>query len=66
MDNEDLQHLENLPEANRQRLRVLEKQAAISGMDSPPRVLLEIEDIRIQIQQLERVQILFFNKTTHT
>jgi hypothetical protein len=53
MDAEQRAHLEDLLNTYRRRLRPLEKQAATFGVRTDAHVLIEIEDIRIVIQQLE-------------
>ncbi len=49
-------HLRKLIEERRKRLRVLEVQAAQRGVSCPPEILVEIQDIRATILQLERQQ----------
>ena len=47
MDSEDRQHLEDLLAAYRRRLRPLELRKAAFGLNTPPEVLNEIEDINL-------------------
>ena len=47
-------HIENLINAHRNRLQKLEIQAAQYGIDARPVVLIEIDDIRREIQRLEQ------------
>jgi hypothetical protein len=49
-----LTHLENLREQHRRRLRFSEAKAAAFGINTQPEVLIEIEDLRAQLVQLEQ------------
>ena len=51
MSNGD-QHIQRLIELKSQRLQVLEEQEAIYGIQVPPHITLEIEDLRQEILQL--------------
>jgi hypothetical protein len=53
MKSEDRKHLVELLHNHRSRLRALEKKAAIYGLNVPPEVSIEIEQIRDQILQIE-------------
>src|SRR5947207_3082140 len=53
MDNEKRQHLERLLKIHQRRLRVLEAQEARAGADAKPDILIEIEDIRERIADIE-------------
>jgi predicted ATPase len=52
-DNEERQHLEELKHGHQRRLRVLELQAATFGALTPPAIVIEIEDIRGALAQLD-------------
>jgi predicted ATPase/uncharacterized protein HemY len=52
-DNEERQHHEELKHSHQRRLRVLELQAATYGALTPPAIVLEIEDIRGALAQLD-------------
>jgi hypothetical protein len=54
MTHEDRQHLADLLQAYRRRLRPLEKRMAMFGSSTPPEVLNEIDDIRGEITRIER------------
>jgi len=61
--NNEWQHTRDLLNTKRRRLRELEKQAALYGIDCPPHITLEIEDLRKEIERLEataRTAIPFF------
>jgi hypothetical protein len=53
MDGEQRQHLEELLHIHQQRLRVLEKQAATFGLNTPPEVQIEIRDLRRNIADID-------------
>lgn len=54
-DTEEQQHQEELLEIKRRSLRVLEKQQAqYSSLNVPPHIALEIEDLRVEIEKLEK------------
>jgi len=50
---DDAGHKAELIKENRRRLQVLEKQAAIMGIHTPPHIITEIEDIQSKIAGLE-------------
>lgn len=50
----DQEHLTELLSIKRSRLRVLEKQEAYHGVDSPAHVLMEIEELRHEVEEIER------------
>jgi DNA-binding beta-propeller fold protein YncE len=52
MSNKQKQHLKTLLQQHERRLRVLETRAATAGMNTPPEVVTEIEDIRSEIARL--------------
>lgn len=49
----ELAHVRDLVEIHRKRQRILEKQAAFRGADVPPHVLMELEEVRNRIHELE-------------
>jgi hypothetical protein len=53
MDDEQQRHLEDLLRAYQRRLRPLERRAALQGLNTPPDVLFEIEDIQAEIARIE-------------
>jgi PA-IL-like protein len=53
MDNEQRQHLQELQGIYQKRLRVLERQAANKGHDTPPHIQVEIDDINKRIAGIE-------------
>jgi hypothetical protein len=53
MDQDEQRHLEKLQKVLTRRLRVLELQAARLGGNAPPDVLLEIEDLRESIAEVD-------------
>jgi hypothetical protein len=53
MDEEQRTHLQGLRQAHLRRLRILEQQAAISGITTRPEVLTEIEDLQVSIAQAD-------------
>lgn len=59
-------HLQKLKAIHTERLRVLELQSAKFGLSVPPHILLEIEEIKEKISQIERSQAelrnLYFEK----
>lgn len=54
MADETRQHLEDVREAHTRRLHILEEQAALYGIAAPPHILIEIEDLRGKIQDINR------------
>src|SRR5690242_6095587 len=48
------QHLEALRQTHRRRLQELEKQAAAFGLNTPPHILIEADDIRLQTAQIDK------------
>lgn len=53
MDSEQRQHLQELREIYQKRLRVLERQAASRGQDTPAYIQIEIEDIKGTITDID-------------
>ena len=53
MDDEERQRLEELLRQHQRRLHLLETQKAIRGMNTPPEVLIEIDDIRSEIARIQ-------------
>ena len=53
LDGDQPEHLSALRRAHRRRLRILEQQAAVSGIHTRPDVLTEIEDIQQALAQLD-------------
>jgi hypothetical protein len=49
MEEQEKQHLENLRQVHLRRLRVLEEKAALFGLNTPPEILIEIEDIQVRL-----------------
>src|SRR4051794_16360492 len=54
MDDDSQAHLEVLRRSHQRRLQVLEKQAATSGISTPPQIITEIEDIRSAIANIDQ------------
>src|SRR5215208_6805150 len=52
MDAEERQHIEELLQAYKRRLRVLEKREAETGITTDPAVVNEIADLRAKIDEL--------------
>ena len=53
MDNEQRKHLEDLRQAHLKRLQVLELKEAQFGMNAPPEILTEMEDVRERIASID-------------
>src|SRR5689334_1819835 len=53
IESDDTKHLEEMRKAYSKRLRVRELQHALSGLDTPPIVLIEIEDLEQKIGALD-------------
>jgi predicted ATPase/class 3 adenylate cyclase len=53
VDGDQHQHLTGLRQAHLRRLRILEQQAAVSGINTRPEVLTEIEDLQSAIAQID-------------
>jgi class 3 adenylate cyclase len=53
MDDEQRTHLESMRHAHLRRLRILEQQAAITGVNTRPEVLTEIENLQASIAQVD-------------
>src|SRR5215212_6575993 len=53
MNDEQREHLEELRHRYQQRLRVLEKRTAMLGINTPPEVEIEVQELRKQIADLE-------------
>lgn len=53
MSAEDRRHINNLLQQHQRRLRLLEQRAATAGMNVPPEVIIEIEDLRSTIADLQ-------------
>jgi len=49
---EEVKHVAALAEIKRKRLRVLEMQAAFYGVNAPPHVVLEIDELKTEIEKL--------------
>ena len=49
----DSDNIEKLIQIHRRRLQVLQEQQAIKGLETPPSILLEIEDIKAKIEKLQ-------------
>ena len=65
MDTEEIQHLQALREILQKRLRVLELQAARLGLQAPPHILTEIEDLQLQIARVaEQLEIITTDTST--
>lgn len=54
MDAEERQHIGDLIERHKRRLRELEKQAASRGLSTPPEINTEMQDIRGAIANLQK------------
>jgi hypothetical protein len=52
MDTDERQHLKNLRKTTQRRLHKLEEQAAEFGVNTPPEIKIEIEDLRGEIDRL--------------
>jgi hypothetical protein len=53
MDEEQRQHLRDFLRTHQRRLRALEQQAALQGVQTPPQVVIEIEDLKGEIADIE-------------
>lgn len=53
MSVKDLQHLETLHRKKVRRLHILEERAAYDGRNTPPEILMEIEDLGKEVADLE-------------
>jgi len=54
MDSQQKQHLEHLKQDKQRRLRVLERQNAQMGLQTPPHIITEIEDIKVGISKIDK------------
>ncbi len=54
MDDENRQHLKTVRQAHVRRLHTLEEQAAISGRDTRPEIIIEIQDLRVKITEIDQ------------
>src|SRR5581483_12516675 len=54
MDDDEIAHLHELVSIQKRRLHELEKQAALLGVQCPPHITLEIEDIKQNIAMFAR------------
>lgn len=54
MSREELQDIVEIRENHRKRLLRLEKTAALKGIDAEPDLIIEIEDIRLKIEEIDR------------
>jgi hypothetical protein len=54
MNSDEVEHLHELLKIHKKRLNVLEEQAAKYGINCPPEIKIEIEDIQEQIARFER------------
>jgi predicted ATPase/class 3 adenylate cyclase len=52
MDDEQRVHLETMRQVHQRRLRVLEQQAALTGTNTRPEIILEIDDLRAAIAEI--------------
>lgn len=50
---DEIQHVQRLLRINTRRLRELEARAALYGSNTPPEVMIEIEDLMIEIERLK-------------
>jgi WD40 repeat protein len=62
MDDDSKAHLEILRRSHERRLQELEKQVAVRGVDTPPHITIEIQDIRSTIADIDRQ---LASKATH-
>ena len=53
-DQEEIAHLNNLLKNYQRRLRILEEQTARFGVDTPPHVIIELEEAREIVNQLNK------------
>ncbi|MDZ4719666.1 MAG: tetratricopeptide repeat protein [Roseiflexaceae bacterium] len=53
MSDEEQRHTEALRQSYTRRLRILEQKAAVQGQNTPPEILIEIEDIRAELAKLQ-------------
>src|SRR5690349_14243518 len=53
MDDEQRRHAEELLRITHRRLHKLEEQAARKGSDTPPHILIEIEDVRAEATRIQ-------------
>jgi hypothetical protein len=54
MNSDEVEHLHELLKIHKKRVNVLEEQAAKYGINCPPEIKIEIEDIQEQIARFER------------
>ncbi len=54
MDTEQQRHLEQLKQNYQRRLRILELQKAQMGTQTPPHIITEMEDTRIEVSKIEK------------
>jgi hypothetical protein len=54
MNSDEVEHLQELLKIHKRRVNVLEQQAAKYGINCPPEIKVEIEDIQQQIARFER------------
>src|SRR6266508_2090058 len=54
MDEDTRQHLEDLLQTHKRRLRVLEKQAAQYGTRTDPQIIMEVEDIQHELVRIRK------------
>jgi len=52
MTSKSVQHLEGLKETHIKRLQILEQQAATYGISTPPHILIEIEELKRKIEDI--------------
>ena len=50
---DELTHLKNLRTIHQRNLQILEKQAAQYGLNTPPHIQTQIEDLRVEIEKLD-------------
>jgi len=65
---EDIDTIEELLSIKKKRLHELEKKAATYGIDTPPAIALEIENLRTELDRLERkhTAIIAASRTIHS
>jgi hypothetical protein len=53
MEDEQRQHAQEMLRITQRRLHKLEQQAALKGTDTPPHILIELEDVRAEVTRLQ-------------
>lgn len=54
MNDDERKHLERLKNIHRRNLEIYENQAATFGLSAPPHILLQIEDLKTKIAEIDR------------